>query len=235
MAYTEEEKYKHQAYQFLVDQMNRSRGQEMSGLAGLINASGINPEAGQAALTRYGINTPVGQSRQQAALQQQMQLAAFRAALSGKKGGGALPPDLIGAIGTPDFGAQLRSSVGSLDRQSVEMLMNLDRQERQFQAKGVAKPGKASPYLLKLREMEALGIPITEETVRGAYGNKENVIDKGSTTGGHWWGGGTKVPPRQISLSALAGLGGGATQDLPTDVAAPDDRMRRLGSTLFGD
>lgn len=225
---------------FLIDQARRQRGEEMGGLANLIRSAEAYPEAGQAALSRFGIQAGPVDNRRDAALRQQMQLAAFREAIRGSRGTkGGLPSDLVGAIGTPDFRRHLQDAAGTLDRQSVDTLLDLDRKEREFQVKGVAKPGKLSPFAQKLREMEALGIPITEETVRGVYGNKEDVIDKGETTGGVFGFGGTKRPPRQISLSALAGLTGGegpeaATVDEEGSATGTDDRRNRLRGRLFG-
>ncbi len=237
MTYEDQQRQKTRDEQFVIQQMLKDKQIEMGGLTGLINASQNNPEAAQAALSRYGINAPVGQSRRQAALQQAMQLAAFKAAIGGKKGGGGLPPDLVGAIGTPDFGQRLKDAVagGSIDRESLQTLYGLDQRERQFQAKGVAKPGKLSPYGQKLQEMEALGIPITMDTVREIY---KSPAPKDNTPNAfmRFFGADTPPPPATLSPSAVfrqaAGLAGG--QEQPADVAAPEDRMNQLESQLFG-
>ena len=163
---------------------------------------------------------------------------AFDAAQRGK-GGGGLPPALVGAIGTPDFRQRLQDTAGTLDRQSLDTLMNLDRQERQFQLKSGADTTKKSATYEKLRAMAAMGVPLTEDIVMGATNPgiaksktyQEALAARNKASGN---------PPRLFSLGQLTGIAdpsqaSAQSPDQPADLIAPDGRMRRLGSTLFGD
>jgi len=183
-----------------------------------------------------------GLSPQQASLKRLVDLPrrqqAFDAAQTGKQGT-LLPPDLVGAIGTPDFHQRLQDSAGRLDSKSLNTLMNLDRQERQFQMKSGASATKKSATYEKLRQMSALGIPITEDVIMGVTNpgiarskSYQEALAARNTASGN--------PPRLFSLGQIAGIAdpsqaAAQSPDQPAPVAAPEDRMRRLGSTLFGE
>jgi hypothetical protein len=190
---------------------------------------GLDPEGQAAVLGRYGINFKP-RDKDAEILKRQVLLQTMRDASRQGRASGALPADLVGSIGTKDFRQRLQDAAGTLDRRSVDTLMDLDRKEREFQAKGIAKPGKLSPFAQRLREMEALGVPITEDVVRGVYTPASVVPSPTDPT----------RRGRPVSLSALAGLtgGAGAEEDEPIGenpvVSEIDDRRRRLRSTLFG-
>lgn len=234
MAMSEEEKNKQAVYQFLIAQKSKDRAADMGGLANLIRASESHPEAGQAALARYGINVPAGMNRRDAALRNALQIEAFRSAARGR---GAIPSNLVGSIGTPDFGRRLQDalSTGALDRQGVQTLYDLDRKEREFQTRS-NKPGKPSPVYEKLRQIAAQGIPLTEDIVMGitspavaklpAY---KEALAKRQAEGGE---------QRTFSLGQFAGLDSGTEEAAPSPEtgmqASQDERRQRLRGLLTG-
>lgn len=90
---------------------------------------GLDPEAQAAILRRYGINfTPQRITQAQIAGQAAVNRAAIQAQLKANGVSG----DLIGSIGTPDFQTRLSdvANSGRLDRETLQTLYNLDRQER---------------------------------------------------------------------------------------------------------
>jgi len=221
---------KREAYARLKGAAEVNRATQLKTLSDLValaqGVKGLDPEGQAAVLGRYGINFKP-RNKEAEILDRQLKVLAAR---NQGRASGALPADLVSAIGTNDFRRRLQDAAGTLDRRSLDTLMDLDRKEREFQAKGVTKPGKLSPYAQRLREMEALGIPITEDVVRGVYTPTSIIpspIDQ--TRRG-----------RPVSLSALAGLtgGAGAEENEPIGenpvVSEIDDRRRRLRSTLFG-
>lgn len=211
------------------ERQNREQRQQLADLIAVAKGiDDLDPQIQQNILQSLGIGGRGGRppaAVQKAMIDRQRALEVARMQARGRvqasgQQGRPIPAGIIGTIGTPQFRQQVQSAAqqGQLDRQSFATLANLDRQEREFQARS-NRPGRLSPAAKKLREMEALGILIDENTARDIYApTSMNTLT------------GREDPRRRqpLSLSGLAGLTGSAPDErnVPANQESGQDELR---------